>query len=128
MKPSPIRFEAGRCSQEPWLSKSLEAWVLARKLHVSDFEKYALSEFIQNCSLAALGPWDYIERTIPQGSQLRRFSDYWVAWNYFLLRGCASEFSGPNAIRLVTRLKNSTADPRIYDIIHWYESCGDTIG
>ncbi|KAF2973065.1 hypothetical protein GQX73_g611 [Xylaria multiplex] len=127
-KPSPIRFEAGRYSQEPWLSESLEAWVLARKLQVPDFEKYALSEFIQNCSLASFGPWDYIERAIPQGSPLRRFSDYWVAWNYFWVRGSASEFSGLDASRLVGRARDSTVDPRTYDIIHWYERCGDTIG
>ncbi|KAH0561970.1 hypothetical protein GP486_003321 [Trichoglossum hirsutum] len=122
----PITYNPDGQSQEPWLSNSAAAWILGKKLRTTEgFKKYALSQFIQNCALAAFGPWDTIEREAPPGSPLRRFSDHWVAWNCRLSGSGANEFTGLHAALRAPLVPENTRDPRIYDIEHWYSSCGD---
>ena len=122
----PIPFRPGQYSKRPWVSNALSAWFLARKLRATDFGDYALSQFIQNCALAAFGPWEYIENNAPSGSSLRRFSDQWVAWNYYLAGPGINEFTGLMAAEWgVWFVSDRTTDPRIYDIEHWHEPCGN---
>lgn len=123
----PIPYSPGQYSEEPWLSKALAAWLLARKLSAEDFERYALSQFIQNCALAVVGPWKDIEREAPQPSPIRRFSDHWVALNSHLAGSRRNEFSGLQAAWRAYLVRDDTRDPRIYDIEHWYLSCGDDL-
>lgn len=123
---NPITYNPEQYSEEPWLSNAAAAWVLAAKLRAVDhFQKYALSQFIQNCALAAFGPWEYIEREAAPRSPLRRFSDHWVAWNSHLAGAGVNEFSGIQAAQRARLVTKGTRDPRIYDIEHWYSSCGD---
>ena len=122
---SPIPYIPDRYSEEPWRSSAAAAWVLARKLQAADFQKYALSQFIQNCASAAFRPWEYIEGEAPLRSPIRRFSDHWVAWNFHPAGPGTNEFSGLQAARQARLVTEKTRDPRTYDIEHWYSSCGD---
>jgi hypothetical protein len=121
----PICFSPGQYSKEPWISNAVSAWFLARKLGAAGFEDYALSQFIQNCALAAFGPWEYIENKAPSGSPLRRFSDQWVAWNAYLSGPGINEFTGLGAAAWgIWFVSDRMRDPRFYDIEHWHETCG----
>jgi hypothetical protein len=53
----PIEYWAEGYTEETWISNAAAAWVLAKKLRAPRFEKYALSQFIQNCvgGIRALG-------------------------------------------------------------------------
>jgi len=66
-----------------------------------------------------------IEREAPPKSPLRRFSDHWVAWNCRLAGPGVNEFTGLLAARRAPFVPEKARDPRIYDIEHWYSSCGD---
>jgi hypothetical protein len=123
----PVPYSPGQYSEEPWLSKASAAWLLARKLRAEDFELYALSQFIQNCALAAFGPWKDIEREAPRSSPIRRFSDHWVAWNSHLAGPGRNEFSDLQVAWKARLVTDNTKDPRIYDIEHWYLRCGDDL-
>lgn len=120
--PAPrIAYDPDGLPQEPWLSNAATAWLLGRKLECSDdFDKYALSQFIQNCAFMLFGPWELIEKQATKGS-LCRFSDHWVAWNYQFAGPEPNEYSGLRATRVPTK---PISDPRIYDIEHWYSECG----
>lgn len=111
--------------EEPWLSNAAAAWVLGRKFRVACFEEQALEAFIHNCALLAFGLWEYIERKTPPGSSIRRFSDHWVAWNAHMSGPRPNEFSGLQAVRQTRLVTEKTRGPRIYDVEHWYSSCGD---
>lgn len=124
---SPISYKPDQHSEEPWLSNAAAAWVLAKKLHAAEFEEYALSQFIQNCALAAFGPWGYIETMAPPGSSIRRFSDHWVGWNCHLAGSGRNEFSDLEGKWRAALVTEKTRDPRIYDIEHWYSICGNDI-
>jgi hypothetical protein len=124
---SPISYSPDGYSEEPWLSNAAAAWVLAKKLHAVEFEEYALSQFIQNCALPAFGPWKYIETMAPPGSSICRFSDHWVAWNYHLAGSGRNEFSDLKGKSRAVQVTEKTRDPRIYDIDHWYLTCGNDI-
>ena len=128
-KRKPIIYTPAKYSDEPWLSGGVSAWLLARQLDAPDFEKYALSQFIQNCAAMVYGPWDRIEREVSIISPLRRFSDHWVAWNHYLAgRGRGTEYSRLHAATdLAPFVTDDTRDPRIYDLEHWYEDCGDNL-
>lgn len=107
--------------QEPWLSNAATTWLLGKMLECSDdFDRYALSQFIQNCAFMAFGPWELIEKEVPKGS-LRLFSNHWVAWNYRLAGPDPNEYSG---LRAAIRSNTPVRDPRIFDIEHWYSECG----
>ena len=121
--PAPrITYDPDRLPQEPWLSNAATAWLLGKKLQCSDeFDKYALSQFIQNCAFMTFGPWELIEKEATTGS-LSRFSDHWVAWNYRLAGPGRNEYSGLRAARAT--LTAPVRDPRTFDIEHWYSDCG----
>ena len=124
----PITFAYDQYSEEPWLSNATSAWVLADRLQASKFERYALSQFIQNCALMPVGPWEFIERETDIGSSIRRFSNHWVAWNCYLFGPGENEFSKLQAAVLVKALiSDDTRDPRTFDLEHWYSDCGDDI-
>jgi hypothetical protein len=48
----PVEYRAEEYTEESWISNAAAAWVLAKKLRAPQFEKYALSQLIQNCALA----------------------------------------------------------------------------
>ncbi|KAF7557513.1 hypothetical protein G7046_g6019 [Stylonectria norvegica] len=124
---SPPTTEANPYLQEPWLSRTAEAWVLAKRLAAPSFAKFCLKRFIENCALAPFGPWAYIEAVAEKGSALRRFSDHWVAWNANLLTGENHEFVELEAASNASRVDEYTGDPRYFDYEHWYVPCGDDI-
>ena len=121
--PAPIiPYDPDGLPQEPWLSNAATTWFLGKKLQCSDdFDRYALSQFIQNCAFMAFGPWELIEKEVAKGS-LSRFSDHWVAWNHRLAGPDPNEYSGLRAVR--TALTAPVRDPRTFDIEHWYSECG----
>jgi hypothetical protein len=123
----PLLFEQDRVSEEPWFSKAAHAFILATKLRASKFERYALSQFIQNCAMMPFGPWAYIESEAPLKSSLRRFSSHWIAWNVHLAGGRAGEFDGLQAVGLAISVTDYARDPRVYDLDHWYSPCGDLL-
>lgn len=124
--PAPgIAYDPDGLPQEPWLSNAAPTWLLGKKLQCSDdFDRYALSQFIQNCAFMAFGPWELIEKEATEGS-LCRFSDHWVAWNHRLAGPEPNEYSGLRAAR--TALTAPVRDPRTYDIEHWYSECGKSM-
>lgn len=114
-------------SEEPWLSYGVDICLLAMKLRCPDFEKEALVHFIQSCALAPFGPWAQIEREAPQETSLRRFSNHWVAWNFYL-SGCGNnEYTSLEATSFVGLVTGETRDPRILDMEHWFSGCGDSL-
>jgi hypothetical protein len=121
--PAPrLAYDPDALPQEPWLSNAATTWLLGKKLQCSDeFDKYALSQFIQNCAFMIFGPWKLIENEATKGS-LHRFSDHWVVWNHKLAGPGPNEYSGLRAVR--TALIIPETDPRTYDIEHWYSECG----
>lgn len=123
---SPIPFTPLQYSDEPWRSHAAQAWIMGNKIETEDFEKYALSQFILNCGLADMDIFERIERSVPETASLRRFSNHWVAWNHSLAAG-ESEFGHLEAAKLSNVATPNTRDPRIYDLDHWYLSCGDDI-
>ncbi|KAF4631766.1 hypothetical protein G7Y89_g6372 [Cudoniella acicularis] len=124
----PVTYDPDQYSAEPWPSKAAVACVFARKIKAESFEKYALSQFIQNCSSLAFGPWAYIEQKTEPEDPLRKFSDYWVAWNcYFLAGQGENEFSGLEAAVLGCFVTDKTKDPRTFDLEHWYDDCGNSL-
>jgi len=121
--PAPsLAYNPDGLPQEPWLSNAATTWLLGKRLQCSEeFDRYALSQFIQNCAFMMFGPWELIEKETIKGS-LHRFSDHWVVWNH-KLGGCGpNEYSGLRAVR--TALIVPETDPRTYDIEHWYSECG----
>lgn len=114
-------------SEEPWLSYGADICLLAMKLQCPNFEKEALSHFIRCCALAPFGPWAQIEREAPQQTPLRRFSNHWVAWNFYL-SGCGkNEYTSLEAASFASLVTGQTRDPRIFDIEHWFSRCGDSL-
>jgi len=103
------------------------AWILGHHLDAVMFQKYALSQFIQNCAIAPRGPWKFIEEKAPAQSPLLRFSNHWVAWNSSLSGSGPNEYTSLNAAKLADQVKTSTRDPRILDMNHWYMDCGNNI-
>jgi WW domain len=120
----PISYKAISYSEEPWRSNSASAWLLGKKLRALLFQKFALSQFIQNCALSSVGTWKHIEEKEGLYTPLRRFSDHWIAWNFYLAAGGPSEFAGLRASRIAQSIMETTKDPRIYDLEHWYSDCG----
>jgi hypothetical protein len=120
--PAPgIIYDPDGLPQEPWLSNAATTWFLGKRLQCSDdFDRYALSQFIQNCAFMAFGPWEMIEKETTKGS-LSRFSDHWVAWNYRLAGPGLNEYSGLRATRILPTVP--LRDPRTFDIEHWYSDC-----
>ena len=127
-RPKPIVYLPGRYSEEPWASNALAAWFLAWQLDAIEFEKYCLSQFIQNCAVLIFGPWKEIEANAPPGSSLRQFSDHWVAWNSYLAGDGRNEYSGLSAAKnAVNRVASHSRDPRLFDQDHWFLKCGSNI-
>ena len=120
--PAPtIIYDPDGLPQEPWLSNAATTWLLGKKLQCSvEFDRYALSQFIQNCAFMAFGPWELIEKEANQCS-LSRFSDHWIAWNHRLAGPGRNEYSG---LRAASNPVVPTRDPRTFDIDHWYSECG----
>lgn len=123
----PIAYKPGNYSDDIWVSYAAPAWSLARQLGSNGFEKYALSQFIQNCALAPFGPWEYVEQNAPRGSSLCRFSNHWVAWNSHLAGPGVNEYTGLRAAKRADQVTDKTLDPGIFDLDHWYLRCGDHI-
>ncbi|MCJ1266326.1 hypothetical protein MMC22_006209 [Lobaria immixta] len=123
----PIVYAPGQYSDEPWISNAAAAWLFGHRLDAATFKTYALSQFIQNCALAARGPWRLIEEKAPVQSPLLRFSDHWVAWNSSLSGPGVNEYTGLNAAKHTDQVKPSTRDPRTFDLNHWYLDCGNDI-
>ncbi|KAL2076229.1 hypothetical protein VTL71DRAFT_1172 [Oculimacula yallundae] len=118
----PIGYNPDLLPQEPWLSNAATTWFLGKALECSDdFDKFALSQFIQCCSFMTFGPWKMIELGPSHGS-LRRFSDHWIAWNSSLICVEPNEYSGLRAAAKTSLPPER--DPRLYDIEHWYSECG----
>ncbi|KAF2233613.1 hypothetical protein EV356DRAFT_533616 [Viridothelium virens] len=123
-----VFYVPGRYSQEPWLSNAASAWILGQQLQAPAFQRYALSQFVQNCAIVTIGPWAEIEEKAPSQSPLRRFSDHWVAWNSWLCGPGINEYTGLKAAKPRLWSKASAAsDPRTLDLDHWYERCGALI-
>jgi hypothetical protein len=112
---------------EPWISNGADICLLAIRLKAGDFEKYALSLFISSCALAPFGPWHKIEKRTSGSSPLRRFSNHWVAWNFYLTGCRRNEYTHLQATSLASQVTGRTRDPRSYDIVHWYSDCGDDL-
>jgi hypothetical protein len=123
----PIKYQPGQYSTDPWASNSAAAWVLAVELKARRFEKYALSQFVQNCAIMIKAPWEYIEERAASGSSLSRFSRYWVAWNTSLANPWTHEYVGLEAADLAKYVTPETRDPRIFDIDHWDNDCGNDL-
>lgn len=118
---SSLAYDPGVFSQEPWLSNAASTWLLGKKLQCSDaFDKYALSQFVQNCAFMLFGPWALIEKETTNDS-LRLFSDHWVAWNSRFAGPEPNEYSGLGATKLDFL---PVTDPRTFDIEHWFSECG----
>jgi len=123
--PAPrILYDPDGLPQEPWLSNAATTWLLGERLQCSEaFDRYALSQFIQNCAFMAFGPWELIEKETTKSS-LSRFSDHWVAWNHQLAGPGLNEYSGLRAARTPLTHTVPVRDPRTFDIEHWYSECG----
>lgn len=120
-------FSTTKPPDEPWISNGADICLLAMLLKAADFEKYALAMFISSCALAPFGPWSKIERRALAKTPLRRFSNHWVAWN-FHLSGCRrNEYTHLQAAALASQVSDKTRDPRVYDLAHWFSTCGDSI-
>jgi hypothetical protein len=126
-KEEPISYKPNSYSEEPWRSKSATAWLLARKLRAAQFKRFALSQFVQNCALSDLSTWVCIEKEAVSKSPLRRFSEHWIAWNFHLAAGGPSELADLEAAQRANLVTQTTRDPRIYDLEHWYSDCGDNL-
>ncbi|KAH8669777.1 hypothetical protein BGZ60DRAFT_431205 [Tricladium varicosporioides] len=125
---APLSYNPSHYSAEPWPSKAAIAYIFAKKIKSVTFEKYSLSQFIQNCSSLVFGPWGYIEQETQPEEPLRRFSDFWIAWNcYFLAAQGENEFSGLEAVGLSCFVTDKTKDPRTFDLEHWYDTCGNSL-
>lgn len=68
-----------------------------------------------------------IEKEAAWKSPLRRFSEHWIAWNFRLAAGGPSEFANLEAAQRANEVTQTTRDPRIYDLEHWYSDCGDKL-
>lgn len=68
-----------------------------------------------------------IEKEAAWKSPLRRFSEHWIAWNFHLAAGSPSEFANLEAAQRANEVTQTTRDPRIYDLEHWYSGCGDKL-
>ncbi|KAI8715953.1 hypothetical protein NCS52_01104400 [Fusarium sp. LHS14.1] len=112
---------------EPWLSNTAKAWVVSRKFEAPKYGDYCLKMFINNCALAPLGPWQYVQDNTPPDSPIRRFSNHYVAWKVNILRGLPSEFDGLEAVTLAAEANGDIEDPRQYNYAHWYSPCGDQV-
>ena len=123
----PIGYKPCQYSKGPWATKSTDAWLLAVELGARRLEKYAVSQFVQNCAIAIDGPWQLIEERAEVGSALLRFSNHWVAWNASFSSGKPNEYLALDAAKLVVDVTRDTRDPRIFDIEHWYDTCGDNL-
>jgi hypothetical protein len=116
--------------RDTWTIKAAAAWILARQLGDNEFERYALAQFIQTCSISIFGPWEFIEARCPQRSSILRFANHWIAWNESLntITNGNSEFKGLYATTLVGRVvEGETRDPRTLDLDHWFMVCGDDL-
>lgn len=120
----PIPYMPNEFSPEPWLSLSAHACILGQKLQAHQFEAYALSQFITNCGLAELSTWEFIEKEALPESTIRLFSDHWIAWNCYILGTENSEYDDLRASGLSVFVTEDTRDPRIYELDHWYSTCG----
>lgn len=89
------------------------------------FMHYALSQFVLNCALADLETWRMIEKEAIKGTDLRKFSDHWVAWNASLGQ---SELFKLEASSLAHKITPDTRDPRTYNLDHWHMRCGADLG
>lgn len=114
-------------SKEPWRSHAATACLLGQKLCAAKFERYALSQFITNCATSNLSTWEHIDRQAQDKSALRRFSNHWAAWNCHLAPAGQSEYKDLSAAKLASAVNDDTNDPRIFDLDHWYSTCGDNI-
>ena len=123
----PVKYRPGQYSTGPWASDSAAAWILAVEVRARRFEKYALSQFVQNCAVMAKGPWEYIEECAASGSSLRRFSRHWIAWNTSFANWWTHEYVGLEGADLARAVTPETRDPRIFDIDHWDKDCGDDL-
>ena len=123
----PVPFLPFHYSGEPWRSRAVEAWLFARKMCAPGFERYALSHIIRSCSLQGSGYFAHIEGKADPKSALLRFSNHWVAWNASFAVDGKSEYEQLAAAKLANLVNHNTNDPRIYEIEHWYSSCGDQI-
>lgn len=114
--------------EEPWLSNTAAAYVLAQRLESKNFSRFCFEKFIQNCALAPFGPWHYIEDQLQPDTPLRRFSNHWVVWNASILRESDHEYLGLKALESLSMVDEYTGDPRNIDPEHWYTAgCGDSI-
>ncbi|KAM5350228.1 hypothetical protein ACJ41O_006733 [Fusarium nematophilum] len=114
--------------EEPWLSRTAQAWLLATGLEAPGFAHFCLKTFIRNCAISPIGPWRLIEQQAGEKSPLRRFSNHWVAWNVSLLQQSeGSEYCGLAATALARQVDEYTADPRGYAVAHWYRECSDRV-
>jgi hypothetical protein len=113
--------------EEPWLSRTAEAWILAERLEAPAFARFCLLKFIKTCSLAPFGSWHLIESKTHPSSPLRRFSNHWVSWNVSLISGATHEYAGLQAASCADLVTQYTGDPREYDSTHWYLPCGDKV-
>jgi hypothetical protein len=127
-RPKPIKYKAGNYSSESWIENAAEACVLARERGSAGFERYALSQFIQNCSMTFFEPWYYIEQNASPGTPLRRFSDHWIAWDsHFSGKRQPNQYTGLKATRNAWMVGPETRDPRTFDLAHWFHSCGNNL-
>lgn len=135
--PQPLPFRPGECSAEPWFSLAAHACVLGSRLRAPDFERYALSHLVQNCAAMGFGPWKSIEdagRWWRRPRALERFGNHWVAWNCSLVMRedgtlpPGSEYIGLRAAALLGEVtRDGTPDPRLVELDHWFEACGDSV-
>lgn len=121
----PIKYQGGRYSTEPWMTSSTDACILAVALKARRFEKYALSQFIQNCAIIVTGPWKQIEECTHSDAAISKFSKHWIAWNISLSNWWSHEFVGLDAAASTEQVTSETRDPRIFDLDHWYQACGN---
>ena len=117
---SPIVYVPGDYSEEPWISHAVGAWKLGGCLGSDMFQKYALSQFIQNCALTIHGPWKLIEKKAPRNSSLFRFSTHWVAWNVHISGCVTDQYTNLKATELADQIGAAMSDPRTFELDHWY--------
>ncbi|KAI9687020.1 MAG: hypothetical protein M1822_002430 [Bathelium mastoideum] len=123
----PITYTLSQYSMEPWMSHAADAWLFGKRFNAPEFQRYALSQFIQNSAVMIHGPWKLIEQRASAQTPLRRFSDHWIAWNCLLLGIGPHEYSGLEAAKFARHATMSTHDPRTFDPEHWYTHCGNDI-
>ncbi|KAH8585938.1 hypothetical protein B0O99DRAFT_529707, partial [Bisporella sp. PMI_857] len=124
---TPESYLSIRDSEEPWLSHGADICLLAMDLQCPQFEREALQKFTWSCALAPFGPWAQIEREAAQQTPLRRFSNYWIAWNFHLAGSGRNEYDGLEATTLASNITGQTQDPRVFEIEHWFERCGASL-